>query len=136
MSKDIEARKLYKLVQIENGEYVSLVVCLPFELRYAIGKETKAKIGKIFTFLKFEQAQKFTYTFSDCNLAILEVKAQNIVKGDKMILSTRKDKIEKFWKEGVSQCNIEDVYNCAQGTMLCDSIIPIKEVWNSKMGNI
>ena len=119
----------YKTVRKNiDDEMCSIVYGLNYlELKYEIGKETKAKIGKIFIFRTLKLAKEYIKNLSKMNYKILKVRAKNVSELP-FCAGINPKEIKMFW----NHCNnnhfppLNDFSDYTpDGTMGADSIIPI-----------
>lgn len=96
-----------------------------YSLRYRIGKPTYPRIGKIFVFDTFENAEAFFY-FSGSEV-ILKGMAKSISRPK--YFSTNFCDIVKFWKNKYMKKSVSKFsHEVQKGTVWCDSFTPTEIV--------
>jgi len=119
--------KVYKVV--DKYRDTSAIIPGEFQLRYFIGRTTRPNIGKIFAFDTIENADDFmgcsnAYSVFECDCENPSV-AKRIIP-TRQGLCYDKIGISLFWSE--YEKGIYKGYRPLKGTILCDSITPIRRI--------
>jgi len=121
--------QVFKVVsQDEKDNYVSAVYHWrnPYALRYAIGKKTTPRIGKIFVFKNLKDAELFL---------LANPSTRFILKGTATGIGIPKQRcsycsqFEKYWKTKKNKKKVTcDTQDLPVGTLTCSSFTPIQVV--------
>jgi hypothetical protein len=122
----VKNKRVYKVVKtLEYGQLVSAFARGEFMVRYELGKEAKAEVGKIFAFSSMECAS--TYVEQNCTnvarVVIMEGMATN-PEIPKFVCGWSAD-YKSFWRRKKGKRMISNLSEKPyKGTVLCDSFTP------------
>ena len=148
----MEKTYYYKLVWKEDDEYVSSLIEGSLKLKYAIGKVTTPKLGKVFIFKTIDDAIDFVDPNICVGYYIMKVEAiGTVIKGDARLGNPTSEKYAKmFWDSskksddsweaptadwwmglGEETIPMNEYYYRAtdpvpKGTYLADAVLPVK----------
>lgn len=118
---------VYKVVWLDKGKLLSVGAMDEMALEYAVGRETKPRIGYLFAFRDRDSAKTFVETFNYCRieLQIFVAHADCVEQEGRILMAKELDSksIKAFWRDCAVSQEIAPM-----GSVYCRSVTLLEKV--------